>query len=203
MMKSPHCLSTLFMLLFGMCFTQAQTITIAAARALPAGSVVTVNGTVTSGSEFGTIRYIQDGTGGIGVFSTSLTALQRGDNVTVTGTTTQFQNLLEIVTVTAWTLNSSGNPLPTPMMLTPSQLGESNESMLIQINGVSFLNTGTFQANTTYAFNSGGQTGVVYIRSSNPLVGYPIPTGTINLVGINSQYGTQFRCYRNCGHRKC
>ncbi|MFM7768718.1 MAG: hypothetical protein ACKO9S_12780, partial [Bacteroidota bacterium] len=110
---------------------EAQVISISAARALPVGSIVTVNGTVTSGTEFGTIRYIQDGTGGIGLFSTSLTSLQRGDNVTVTGTTAQFQNLLEITTVTSWTLNSSGNPLPTPLSLTPSQLGESNESMLV------------------------------------------------------------------------
>ncbi|MFM7079514.1 MAG: DUF5689 domain-containing protein, partial [Bacteroidota bacterium] len=163
------------------------------ARALPVGSVCTVNGTVTSGSEFGTIRYIQDGTGGIGLFSTSLTSLQRGDNVTVTGTTTQFQNLLEIVQVTASSVNSSGNPLPAPLTITPNQLGESNESMLVRIPDVSFLTSGVFQGNTTYPFNSNGQTGVVYIRSSNPLVGSTIPTGTIELTGINSQYGTQYQ----------
>lgn len=171
----------------------AQTISISAARALPVGSIVTVNGTVTSGTEFGTIRYIQDGTGGIGLFSTALTSLQRGDNVTVTGTTAQFQNLLEITTVTSWTINSSGNPLPTPLSVSPSQLGESNESMLVHIAGVSFISTGNFTANTTYPFNSNGQTGVVFIRSSNPLVGRPIPTGTIELTGINSQYGTQYQ----------
>jgi len=132
----------------------AQTISIAAARALPVGSIVTVNGTVTSGTEFGTIRYIQDGTGGIGLFSTALTSLQRGDNVTVTGSTAQFQNLLEITTVTSWTLNSTGNPLPTPLPVTPSQLGESNESMLVRISGVSFISSGTFTANTTYPFNT-------------------------------------------------
>jgi phosphatidylserine/phosphatidylglycerophosphate/cardiolipin synthase-like enzyme/DNA/RNA endonuclease YhcR with UshA esterase domain len=170
-----------------------QTISISAARALPVGSIVTVNGTVTSGSEFGTIRYIQDGTGGIGLFSTSLTSLQRGDNVTVTGTTTQFQNLLEIVQVTAWNVNSSGNPLPAPLLITPTQLGENNESMLVRIPDVSFLTSGAFQGNTTYTFNSNGQTGVVYIRSSNPLVGRPIPTGTIELTGVNSQYGTQYQ----------
>ncbi len=181
------------MMVVGDLSSYAQTISIAAARTLPVGSVVTVNGTVTSGTEFGTIRYIQDGTGGIGLFSTSLTSLQRGDNVTVTGTTAQFQNLLEITTVTSWTLNSTGNPLPTPLQLTPSQLGESNESMLVRIAGVSFISTGVFTSNTTYPFNSNGQTGVVFIRSSNPLVGRPIPTGTIELTGINSQYGTQYQ----------
>ena len=184
---------TFLMIIFCDSTVYAQTISIATARALPVGSIVTVNGTVTSGTEFGTIRYIQDGTGGIGLFSTALTSLQRGDNVTVTGTTAQFQNLLEITTVTSWTLNSTGNPLPTPLQLTPSQLGESNESMLVRISGVSFISSGTFTANTTYPFNSNGQTGVVFIRSSNPLVGRPIPTGTIELTGINSQYGTQYQ----------
>lgn len=194
-MNNPHILRAMQLLVLMLLpsYGYTQTISINAARALPVGSVVTVNGTVTSGSEFGTIRYIQDGTGGIGLFSTSLTSLQRGDNVTVTGTTTQFQNLLEIVQVTSWTVNSSGNPLPAPLQITPAQLGEANESMLIRIADVSFLTSGTFQGNTTYAYNSNGQTGVVYIRSSNPLVGRAIPTGNIELTGVNSQFGTQYQ----------
>ncbi len=172
---------------------QAQLITIADARALPVGSVVTVNGTVTSGSEFGTIRYMQDGTGGIALFSTALSSLQRGDNVTITGSTTQFQNLLEIVQVTAWTVNSTGNSLPNPLILPLSQMNESNESMFVRVNNVTFLTSGTFQGNTNYNITSNGESGVVYIRSSNPLAGQPIPTGNVIVYGINSQYGSQYQ----------
>jgi len=170
-----------------------QLIPISDARVLPLGSTVTVNGIVTSGSEFGTIRYMQDGTGGIAIFSSALAIVQKGDNITVTGVTTEFSNLLEIAPVTSWTLNSSGDPDPAPIVLSPSQLNESNESMLVRINNVTFTSSGIFQSNGTYNFTSSGETGVVYIRSGHPLVGQPIPTSSIILYGINSQYGSQYQ----------
>lgn len=171
----------------------AQTITMADARALPAGSTVTVEGVVTSGAEFGTIRYMQDGTGGIAIFSSSVSSLLRGDLATITGVTMQYQNLLEISPVNTWSLNSSGNPLPTPLNVTPSQLSESNESMLVRLNNVTFSSQGLFQGNTTYNYTANGETGTVYIRSSNPLVGFAIPTSPVTMTGICSQYGNSYQ----------
>lgn len=102
---------------------------------------------------------MQDGTGGIAIFSSSLNSTVRGDNVTVTGVTTQYQNLLEITPV-LWNLNSSGTPFPTPVLATPSQLNENYESILIQINNVTFTNPGvTFTGNTNYNFTANGQSG--------------------------------------------
>ena len=187
-------LSLLLSVILFPCITEAQIISIFDARALPAGSTVTVNGIVTSGLEFGTIRYMQDGTGGIAIFSSSLNSTVRGDNVTVTGVTTQYQNLLEITPVSSWNLNSSGNPLPTPVLATPSQLNENYESILVQINNVTFTNPGaTFTGNTNYNFTANGQSGVVYIRSTNPLVGQTIPTSSFTLFGICSQFGNQYQ----------
>jgi len=171
----------------------SQLISIADARLQPIGSTVTVSGIVTSGAEFGTIRYMQDGTGGIAVFSSGLSTTVRGDLVTVTGVTSQFQNLLEITPVNSWSLVASGNPLPTPIVLTPNQVVENYESMLIQINNVNFATSGVFQGNASYNFTSNGETGVVYIRSSNPLVGTAIPTSNITLYGLVSQFGNQYQ----------
>ncbi|MDQ3051991.1 MAG: phospholipase D-like domain-containing protein [Bacteroidota bacterium] len=174
--------------------SHAQLISISDARALPLGSTVTVNGIVTSGQEFGTIRYIQDGTAGIAIFSSSFAVTQRGDNVTVTGVTTDYQNLLEITPVTGWILNSSANPLPVPLQLTPNQVGESNEAMLVKINNVSFTNGGSlFQGNASYSFTANGESGIVYIRSGNPLVGEVIPSSGITLYAICSQFGNQYQ----------
>ncbi len=173
---------------------KAQLISIADAHLQPYGSTVTVNGDVTSGFEFGTIRYMQDGTGGIAIFSSALSSTMRGDNVTVTGVTVDYQNLLELNPVNSWTLNSSGNPSPVALTLIPSQLAEANESMLIRIDNVSFQNGGTvFQGNTTYSFTASGEPGVVYIRSTNPLVGTTVPTTNITLYGICSHYGSQYQ----------
>ncbi|MBL0341485.1 MAG: T9SS type A sorting domain-containing protein [Bacteroidetes bacterium] len=171
-----------------------QLISIYDARSLPLGSTVTINGIVTSGAEFGTIRYLQDGTAGIAVFSSALATTVRGDNVTVTGVTVDYQNLLEITPVNSWNLNSSGNPMPAPVLATPSQLNENYESIFIQINNVTFTNPGsTFAGNVNYNFTANGQNGVVYIRSTNPLVGQTIPSSNITLYGLCSQFGNQYQ----------
>ena len=53
-------------------FSQAN---IAAARAMPIGSTITVHGIVTNGPELGIIRYFQDATAGIAAYSSTITGL--------------------------------------------------------------------------------------------------------------------------------
>ena len=74
--------------------------TIAAARAATVGSNVTIRGIVLNGSELGNIRYVQDPTGGISIYGTSLSTVNRGDSVIANGTLTSYNNLLEITPVT-------------------------------------------------------------------------------------------------------
>jgi phosphatidylserine/phosphatidylglycerophosphate/cardiolipin synthase-like enzyme len=172
----------------------AQVITISAARAMPLNSTVTVKGIVTNGSELGVIRYIEDGTAGIGVYSSTMTSVSRGDSVTVTGTLMDFNNLLEISPVSSFTVNSTGNTLPNPQVLTPSQLGENNEGELVQINNVVFANAGnSFAGNTTYNFTASSQSGSIFVRNGSPLVGQLIPSGQVTLIGILSQYQANYQ----------
>ena len=58
---------------------------IAAARIMGPGATVTVSGIVTSGSELGIIRYMQDLSGGLALYSSQMSDVRRGDSVTVTG----------------------------------------------------------------------------------------------------------------------
>src|SRR5688572_27382102 len=117
----------LFTFLAAVCLfgtVQAQTpITIAAARALGAGSTVTVSGIVTNGPELGVIRYFQDATGGLSAYSTNsslppnstaFSSLMPGDSIIVTGTLKSYNNLLELDPVTALIVVTSGKPLPAP-----------------------------------------------------------------------------------------
>jgi len=181
-------ISLLFLLLVSGYGAFASAITIAAARSLPVGSTVTISGIVLNGPELGTIRYVQDGTGGIGVFSLALSSTVKGDLVSVTGVTDDYFNLLEINPVTSWNLISSGNPLPLPAIITPSQLDETVEGELVQINSVTFSNPGgLFTGNATFGFSANGQPGVIYLRSNSPLVGTSIPSGNVTLTGICSQ----------------
>ena len=169
--------------------------TIAAARAAGVGQTVTFSGIAVNGSELGVIRYFEDSTAGIAVYGSNLSGVHRGDLVTVTGLLTDYNNLLEMNPVTSFTITSSGNALPIPFVLTPIQIDEPYEGELITVNNVSFTSGGgNFAVNTNYAFTSGGQAGTIRVTgASNPLIGTVIPTGTVNLTAITSQFTTTYQ----------
>lgn len=200
---------------------QAQTaITIAAARAQAptangtAGPTVTVRGVVTNGDELGStqsiIRYIQDGTAGIGVYSTNMGAfasqlngLVRGDSIIVTGGLKMFRGLLEVDPITSLTVLAGNRRVPAPVVFTAANAAqayaEQYEGQLVRINGLTSINTtggqqvSAFSANTTYRLNNNAAL-VTYVptNSNGPdgLIGKPSPTGTFDAIGIVSQYSS-------------
>jgi len=180
---------------FLLCLSQsyAQT-SISDARAMSAGTTVTITGITTNGSELGAIRYIEDGTAGIAIYpgtgSVAGFAPTRGSEITVTGTLKMYNNLLELDPVTSFTINSTNNVLPTPQVITPSQFSESREGELVTINGATFSTPGgNFAVNTNYTFTANSQSGVVRITgSSNTLIGQPVPSGPVSITGILSQF---------------
>lgn len=161
------------------------------ARNATVGSTVSVSGIVTSGPSLGSVRYVQDATGGIAVFPGSGSvpgfAPAMGDAITLTGTLTNYSGLLEITPITAFNVTSSGNALPDAQVITPNGLGESVEGRIVRMEGVTFNATGNFAANT-YTVQSGGQQANVYLRTGHPLIGTPIPPGAVDISGIASQY---------------
>jgi len=165
-------------------------ITMAEARTAGAGSTVTVKGIVTNGSELGLIRYLQDETGGIAAYSSSMSSVVRGDEVTVTGTLKNYNNLLEFDPVTSFTVNSSENELPAGVVVTPSQLAEAYEGMLVTIDAAVFTLAGqTFASKTNYIFTANGEQGQIRINDAAcPLIGTVIPSGEVNITGVLSQY---------------
>ncbi len=174
------------------CKSGFSQITIAAARAMSVGSTVTIQGVVTNGNEFGIgLRYVQDATGGIACYSTALSNVKRGDNVTVTGATTLYNQLLEI-NVTTFTVNSSGNTLPTPLPITlASGYVEANEGMLCELTSVTFSAAGSsFAGNTNYNVTDGTTTQPVRINTYSNLAGERIPCSTTNVIGIMGQFST-------------
>ena len=83
----------------------------------------------------------------------------------------------------------------TPQLITPIQIGETIESQLVQIDNVIFTNGGsTFTANTAFDFISNGQSGRMYVKNSNSLVGTLIPMGPVTLIGLSSQHTYNFGC---------
>ena len=170
-------------------FSQAN---IAEARTYAQGLGVTITGIVTNDDALGAIRYVQDETAGLPFYDPSIADLVSiGDEVTIVGEMGDFNGLTQIVNVVSYTINSSGNPLPAIQVITPNELNQDTEAELVQINNVTFPNDqGAFQfaGSSTYEFESGGQTSVIYVASGSPLVGFPIPEGEVSMVGIVSQF---------------
>lgn len=167
----------------------AQLVSIATARTSPTGTQVTVTGVCVNGQELGNIRYINDGTGSVAVFSTQLNTTVRGDAIMVTGVLSDYFGLLEITNLTSFQNMGGGNNLPAPIVTTPLLLDESTESHLVRIDGVVFNNGGgTFVGNANYAFTSNGESGQVRVAANTNLVGQPIPSGAVSLIAVCSQY---------------
>jgi phosphatidylserine/phosphatidylglycerophosphate/cardiolipin synthase-like enzyme len=171
----------------------AQVITIDAARQLPVGTVVTVQGVVVNGQELGNIRYLTDGTAGIAAFGTTVSGIQPGDFIEVTGTLYSYFNLLELSPVSSFTVISQGNPLPAPLVVTPNQLGEWAEGQLVQINAALFQTGGVFSGSANYNITAAGEPGVVRINPNVNLVGTAIPTGTVTITAVCSQYQSTYQ----------
>ena len=198
-------------------------ITIAAARALAptannvVGPLVTVRGIVTNGAELGStvsiIRYIQDGTAGIGVYTTGgatgplVSPLVPGDSIEVTGNLKMFRGLLEVDPISSLTVLAGNRPVPAPVVFTAANaaaaFSEQYEGQLVRINGLTSMTTAptacttagvavsAFNANTSYRLN-GNCTYVTYVPTNSTgadgLIGKPSPTGTFDAIGIVSQY---------------
>jgi phosphatidylserine/phosphatidylglycerophosphate/cardiolipin synthase-like enzyme len=188
--------SRLFLFFFSfLALTVNSQTTISQARLQALNSSVTVRGIITNGPELGVIRYIQDPTGGLGIYSSSFSnQLNLGDSVEVTGTLIEYSGLLEINPVTNILPVSVGNTLPLPQILSPSLLSEQYESELVRLNGVIFGNGGSlFAESTIYGFNSGLEQSTIYVRTGSPLIGQMIPIGAVDLIGICSQFNSTYQ----------
>src|SRR5262245_28463287 len=152
------------------------------------GAEATVSGTVTA--SFSTTRtdfYLQDGTGGIDVFSTDLPPITvaLGDSITVTGSILQFRGLTELQPdFSLMVRHATGLTVPDPMVISCAtqnatfhpDYSEPNEGRLIRINGVTY-NSG----NSTITDVSG--TTNIFIPGS-----FPAPPAQFDVIGILKQF---------------
>ena len=158
------------------------------------GQTVTVTGVVTSDDNLGSVRYLQDATAGIALYpgqdwSAWDATPQIGDSLSVTGEITEYNGLLEVgPNLTSVEFFGAGT-LPEPLEITPAQMGENLEGQLVRVNGVTFPLAGTFiTGNNTYDFTASGETGVIYVRTSNSLVGEELTGCEVDMLGIVSQF---------------
>ena len=158
------------------------------------GDVVTVTGVVTSDDNLGSVRYLQDATAGIALYpggdwSDWDAEPAIGDSLTVTGEITEYNGLLEIGPNLSAVVFEGAGTLPEPQVIGAADMDESLEGQLVRVNGVTFPLAGQeITGNNTYDFTADGQTGIIYVRTSNSLVGETLTGCAVDLVGIVSQF---------------
>jgi phosphatidylserine/phosphatidylglycerophosphate/cardiolipin synthase-like enzyme len=161
---------------------------------------VTVRGIVTVGIQFGNTAYMQDVSGGIAVFDNAFVSTRQiGDEVTVTGTMTQFNGLTELEHVTVHQVHSTGNVV-TPLVVTASQLRsdavsavEQYEGMLVEMRRVRVLDQNnqpvtTWGSNVNYKLIDATDTVTVRIDGDTDIDGTTAPQGEFDLIGVVGQF---------------
>ncbi len=163
------------------------------------GDTVTVQGVIfspnyqTSNNSY----YISDGTAGTDIFMYGPPVLiwNMGDELNVTGVVTQFNGMTEILIAdtTGWVLLSSGNPTPSPTVITLAQYKatpELYEGSLVGFSGLSKA-SGTWPASggsTNLSLTDGVDTVVFRIDSDTDIDGSPEPIWPKDVIGIGSQF---------------
>lgn len=175
------------------CFALNAQTDIANARTFGLGQTVTVTGVATNGSELGSIRYMQDGTAGIAGYGGPITGVALGDSITVTGPLVEFSGLLEISTVTNVVNHGQATVQPSPLQIPITSAGESLESQYVEIQNVTFVQTGNFSGNTTYQITDGTNTLDVRVNNGTNMVGTAIPSGAITIRGLMGQFNTNYQ----------
>ena len=186
--------------------------TIADARTVDFGTLVTVEGTVTRA--FGSYVRLQDTSGVTGASALvvrqtdgpNATAfqddiadgtIQRGTRLRITGVASAFAGLVQVNNedLDSYTVVDSGAP-PAPQAVTLADIeapdGEDRESELIRVEGLSFPNaSGSFEAGTTYTVEDSSGTAFdlrVQGGSESNVIGEPIPEGPFAFQGVLGQF---------------
>lgn len=172
----------------------AQSITIAAARALPASTTpVTVTGVITNGAELGPVRYIQDATGAMALYNANATFQSTavvGTTMTVTGVLVNYKGICEMTPINSYAVATPAQALPMPIVTDATGVNEANEGKLISIPGCRFTTTGNFVYTAAgYTLTDGnGASFKLFLRNGHPLIGTPIPNLLVTITGVSSQF---------------
>jgi len=180
---------------------ESKTISIAEARGLPLGTVVTIDGVVTvpsgafSSSTFDQGFAIQDRTGGIYVSVPNNLGLSLRQQVRVTGTLadTVLPGLLVLVDVTEVKVHGSG-PKVQPLPVATGDIGEDTEGKIVRITGtitqpivndlpfgfIIFINDGSGEVHSFVAASTGIDVSALS------------PGQTIELTGFSGQFANDF-----------
>ena len=197
----PTLVALLFLFNFTIATAAAKTLTIAEARSLPLGTVVTIDGSVTvpsgafSSSTFDQGFAIQDQTGGIYVSTTDNLGFAPRQQVRVTGTLadTVLPGLLVLVDVTEVKAHGSGPKVQAQPVAT-GDVNDDTEGSIVRITGtISQPVVNDLPFGFIIVVNDGsGDVNVFVCASTGIDVSGLSPGQTIEVTGFSGQFADHF-----------
>ena len=184
----------LFTFFLFFCATALAQQPIADIKNLPPGSVVTTTGTISTGEEFGFLRYMQDDAAGIAIYSSSFANTQPGDSIIVSGVLSVYQGELQISPVMSYQVISTGHNLNPVLTQNLSSISDPEYSArLLAISCVGINTCETKFAEGPYVFyDQYGNTRKMIVNEESNLIGQPISSKALVVSGIwtsiNGQY---------------
>lgn len=152
------------------------------------GGVVYGVNTRTTGLQF----FINDHTGGIGVFAPALTygyTVAEGDSIIVQGDVSAFNGFGQMAFLDTIIFVSASNPLRTPTVVTA--LDETTESELVRINNCTLVTPSQWN-NSPTGFNvditDGTNTYAMRIMPNTTTISMTAPTGAFDVIGMGGQF---------------
>ncbi|MDZ7797086.1 MAG: DUF4623 domain-containing protein [Candidatus Marinimicrobia bacterium] len=157
-------------------------------------SILTVQGTVfTPNYTSGTSLYVQDATGGINIYSSSVNnTFTPGDIIEVTGRVDHYNGLTEIVVSSVDDMKLIGTgTVDSSAVISLADLGEAIEGNYVKAERVWLVDPSNWPAEGSDAsldVTDGTDTVTFRIDKDSDLDGMPAPTWEFDLVGVVSQF---------------
>lgn len=177
------------------CIHAVAQLSIAEVNNLPAGSVVTTTGTLTTGGEFGQLRYMQDDEAGIALYSSTLDGLQPGDSIIVSGLLSVYRGQLQISPVNSFQKIASGK---TTKAIVISELSEianpqfASRKINLPCSGIQSCES-TLTDGWYTIFDHTGNKARLLVDPSTPLDDFPITTHPVAISGIWAAFEDQYQ----------
>jgi hypothetical protein len=177
--------------------SDTEVATVSEARSTPEGGLVDVAGIVTRTA--GSVVYLQDRDAGIaafdggGAFSGDV---QTGTELRLIGEISEFNGLLQVVQAEdddsfQSVRGLSDVPVPDPVSVTVDEVtsdGETYESRLVTIEGLTINESGDFEEDTNYTAEGPSGSMTLRIDDDSFYVGEPIPSDAFTFTGVVGEF---------------
>ncbi len=164
-------------------------------RLLPIGSVVTTSGTITSGPEYGQLRYLQDDHAGIAAYGVLLASFLPGDSINITGVISKYRGELQLSPVLSVEFIAGGRQIKTlPLDNLEDSSHPEFESRKVIFSCVGIASCEPTLSEGWYTlYDQQGNIARLSVSGGQDIEGFPISDSPFTIEGIWTKFEDQYQ----------